>query len=167
MPDYTIAEGYLPGSLGAVASLHGSYYHEHWGFGLCFEAKVASELASFLERYDHDRDGFWTASMNGRVQGAITIDGSRAETEGAHLRWFIVSDALRGKGAGTQLMHTAMDFCRDRGYAKVHLWTFDGLDVARNLYEREGFKLVQEHAGDQWGVLVNEQKMECDLVVIG
>ena len=167
MPDYTITKGYLPGSLGAVASLHGSYYNEHWGFGLFFEAKVASELASFLERYDQDRDGFWIASMDGQVQGEIVIDGSRADTEGAHLRWFIVSDALRGEGAGTELMHVAMDFCRDRGYDKVHLWTFDGLNAARHLYEREGFELVQEHVGDQWGVLVNEQKMECDLPPIG
>ena len=28
--------------------------------GAFFEAKVASELAEFMQRYDEQRDGFWT-----------------------------------------------------------------------------------------------------------
>lgn len=158
MPDIQIVRGYLPGSLGRVAELHGTYYHQHWGFGLFFEAKVATELAAFLGRYDEQRDGFWTASVNGHIEGSITIDGVHAETEGAHLRWFIVSDELRGKGAGNQLMNTAMDFCRSRGYRRVYLWTFEGLNPARHLYEKNGFRLVEQHKGSQWGREVNEQR---------
>ena len=60
MSDVELAEGYVPGAIGRVAQLHGRYYHEHWGFGLYFEAKVATELADFLGRYDAGRDGFWT-----------------------------------------------------------------------------------------------------------
>ena len=50
MPDVEILGGYIPGSLGRVAELHGMYYQQHWGFGLFFEAKVATELAEFLGR---------------------------------------------------------------------------------------------------------------------
>ncbi|MDA3936973.1 MAG: GNAT family N-acetyltransferase [Actinomycetota bacterium] len=163
MSEIVIAKGYVPGSLGAVASLHGTYYHEHWGFGLFFEAKVATELAEFLEQYDDDRDGLWLASTNGQVQGAIVIDGSRAGTDGAHLRWFIVSDTLRGRGVGARLIRTAMEFCRGKGYSKAYLWTFGGLDAARYLYEQEGFVLTQEQQGDQWGTQVNEQRFECEI----
>jgi GNAT superfamily N-acetyltransferase len=163
MPDIEIAKGYVPGSLGRVAELHGSYYHEHWGFGLFFEAKVAAELAEFLRRYDEDRDGFWTAQVDGRVEGSIAIDGLHAESQGAHLRWFIVSDAWQGKGAGSQLIDAALGFCRERGYPNVYLWTFEGLNAARHLYERAGFELVEEHWGAQWGTEVNEQRFECDL----
>ncbi len=163
MSDVTITRGYVPGSLGRVAEMHGAYYHEHWGFGLFFEAKVAVELAEFLERYDANRDGFWTVRANGRVEGSLAMDGIHAEREGAHLRWFIVSDALRGRGVGKRLMNSAVRFCRDKGYQRIYLWTFEGLGAARHLYEKAGFALVQEHRGTQWGSAVNEQRFECSL----
>ena len=163
MPDVQIIRGYIPGSLGRVAELHGTYYHQHWGFGLFFEAKVATELAAFLGRYDEQKDGFWTALVEGHIEGSITIDGAHAATEGAHLRWFIMSDELRGKGVGNQLMNTAMDFCRSRGYRRVYLWTFEGLNAARHLYEKNGFRLVEQHKGNQWGREVNEQRFELEL----
>lgn len=93
MPDIEIAKGYTPGAIGRVAELHGTYYHKQWGFGLFFEAKVATELVEFLGRYDDARDGFWIASFERPVEGSVTIDGLHAEDEGAHLRWFIMSDA--------------------------------------------------------------------------
>ena len=55
MRGFEVVEGYVPGSLGRVASLHGSYYHEHWGFGVFFEAKVATELSAFLTSYQAGR----------------------------------------------------------------------------------------------------------------
>ncbi len=166
MSEIKITKGYVPGSLGRVAELHGAYYHEHWGFGLIFEAKVAAELSEFLKRYDESRDGFWTVLVDGRVEGSITIDGFHAESEGAHLRWFIMSDALRGKGAGSQLINTAISFCRSKGNKKVYLWTFEGLTAARHLYEKGGFRLVEEHRGTQWGTEVNEQRFECSLTAL-
>jgi len=158
MTELTIIEGYRPGAIGRVAQLHGEYYHRHWGFGLFFEAKVASELSDFLSRFDEARDGFWMVAANARVEGAIVIDGEEAAGAGAHLRWFIVSDRLRGQGAGNRLMETAMDFCRGKGYSNVYLWTFEGLAAAHHLYHKYGFALVEQRRGAQWGVTVNEQR---------
>ena len=163
MPEVEIISGYIPGAIGRVAELHAAYYHRQWGFGLFFEAKVATELAAFLSRYDEQRDGFWIASAGGRIEGAIAIDGVHAAAEGAHLRWFIVSEPLRGKGVGNQLMGTAIGFCASRGYKRVYLWTFEGLHAARHLYEKNGFRLVEQHKGTQWGREVNEQRLELEL----
>jgi GNAT superfamily N-acetyltransferase len=163
MSDIEIVRGYVPGSIGRVAELHGTYYHDHWGFGLFFEAKVAAELSAFLGRYDEERDGFWTALVEGRVEGSIVIDGVHAESEGAHLRWFIMSDTLRGQGMGHRLINAAIDFCRNKGYKRVYLWSFEGLDAARHVYEKVGFRLVEEHRGSQCGVEVNEQRFELQL----
>jgi GNAT superfamily N-acetyltransferase len=165
MSEIKIAGGYIPGSIGRVAELHGKYYHAHWSFGLFFEAKVAVELSEFLKRYDETRDAFWTVLAGDRVEGSITIDGIHGKSEGAHLRWFIMSDALRGKGAGNQLIKTAIGFCQDKGYSKVYLWTFDGLEAARHIYEKTGFRLVEEHKGTQWGTEVVEQRFEYALDV--
>ncbi|MFO7684786.1 MAG: GNAT family N-acetyltransferase [Desulfobacterales bacterium] len=163
MQGVKIVRGYIPGAIGRVAELHAAYYHVHWGFGLFFEAKVASELGAFLGRYDDQADGFWTAAAGGRVEGSIAIDGTRAAEEGAHLRWFIVSEGLRGKGVGNQLISVALDFCRLRGYRRVYLWTFEGLDAARGLYEKNRFVLVEQHKGSQWGREVNEQRFVLEL----
>jgi GNAT superfamily N-acetyltransferase len=156
-----IVAGYVPGAIGRVAELHGTYYHRHWNFGLFFEAKVATELSEFLKRFDARRDGFWTAVAQGRIEGAIAIDGIHGESKGAHLRWFIMSDAYRGKGTGNRLIDAAIRFCRNQGYPKIHLWTFEGLLPAKHLYEKAGFKLVQAHKGTMWGTEVNEQLFEC------
>ncbi|MFA5916032.1 MAG: GNAT family N-acetyltransferase [Burkholderiales bacterium] len=154
---------YVPGAIGRVAELHASYYSKAWDFGLYFEAKVASELSGFLRRFDPARDGFWTALQNGRVEGSIAIDAANAGTGGAHLRWFILSDALRGQGVGNRLMHSAVGWCRERGYGRVFLWTFAGLDSARHLYEKFGFRLDEQVEGEQWGKRVLEQRYVLDL----
>lgn len=157
--------GYVPGAIGRVSELHAKYYHENWGFGQFFEAKVATELSEFLNRFDQERDGFWTVCLKNRVEGSIAIDGLKAESEGAHLRWFITSSELRGRGFGNQLMESAVNFCRYNQYQRIYLWTFEGLDAARHLYEKFGFRLVQELEGAQWGTQVIEQKFLLELIV--
>jgi len=158
-----IITGYVPGSIGRVAELHGQYYHKHWSFGPFFEAKVATELSEFIGRYNSERDCFWNASLNGRIEGFITIDGIHAKDKGAHLRWFIVSDLIRGSGVGNRLIKVAIDFCREKRYRLVYLNTFEGLEPARHLYEKFGFKLVEQQKGTQWGKEVNEQRFELKL----
>jgi GNAT superfamily N-acetyltransferase len=155
--------GYLPGSIGRMVELHATYYHLNWGFGLFFEARVAKEMSEFLSRFDETRDGFWTISFNRQVEGGIAIDGIEAATEGAHLRWFILSPGARGRGFGNRLMEEAISFCKKRGYRKIYLSTFEGLHAARHLYEKFGFKLVEENEGVQWGAKVMEQKFELTL----
>ena len=155
-----VTKGYRPGAIGLVTDLHAAYYHREVAFGLFFESRVARELAEFCERYDDSRDGLWLAMSGSNVEGSIAIDGLGARERGAHLRWFISSDRVRGSGAGTALLAAAMEFCRSQRYPFVYLWTFEGLDAARHLYEKFGFHLVHQHRGSQWGVEVNEQRFE-------
>ncbi|MFP5399799.1 MAG: GNAT family N-acetyltransferase [Gammaproteobacteria bacterium] len=152
-----VHRGYLPGCIGRIAELHATHYAAAAGFGLQFEAKVACELAQFCVSYEPERDGLWLAVDDGVVHGAIAIDGSHAADAGAHLRWFIVADALRGRGLGSALLDEAIAFCRRQGHGRVHLWTFAGLDAARHLYEKHGFRLEHARRGAQWGKEVDEQ----------
>jgi GNAT superfamily N-acetyltransferase len=163
MLNYEVIIGYTPGMIGRISELHAKYYSTHWNFGHFFEAKVASELSDFIKNYDETKNRIWSLYMDGIIEGSIAIDGS-SETENiAHLRWFIISDRLRGKGGGNYLMGEAVSFCKEVRYDKIYLWTFRGLAPAKHLYEKFGFKLVEELAGDQWGVTVNEQRFELEL----
>jgi GNAT superfamily N-acetyltransferase len=146
--------GYVPGAIGRIAELHGTYYYRDWGFDLFFESKVAIELSEFLRRLHEVHDGFWVASVGEKIVGAIAIDGTNHNSKGAHLRWFIVAPENQGHSIGKMLLKEAIEFCR------VYLWTFSGLDPARHLYERFGFKLCEEREGNQWGRTVTEQRFE-------
>ncbi len=160
---FKLTTGYTPGAIGRMAELHASYYSRYWNFGMFFEAKVATDMSAFLQRFNAATDGFWVVVSHDTVEGGIAIDGARAADEGAHLRWFIVSDTLRHQGVGNRLMTSALDFCRRVGHPSVYLWTFEGLVPARHLYEKYGFVLAEEHPGDQWGTTVTEQKFVLDL----
>lgn len=156
----SIHRGYLPGCIGRVVELHARYYADLVGFGLPFEAKVARELAGFCLGFQPERDGLWLAVQDGRIEGSIALDGAHAGSDGAHLRWFILSDRLRGQGMGRRLLDCATQFADARRYARTCLWTFSGLDAARHLYEAAGFRLAHEAGGDQWGRVVTEQRFE-------
>ena len=156
-------KGYIPGAIGRIAELHALYYSREWGFGKFFEAKVAIELSEFVSRLDDEQDALWTVCRENRVEGGIAIDGIKAKTDGAHLRWYILSPHLTGQGFGNRLLTDALNFCRSKQYKKVYLWTFKGLEKARHLYEKNGFTLTHEQEGTQWGTTVIEQKFIIEL----
>ncbi|MDH5328906.1 MAG: GNAT family N-acetyltransferase [Aquincola sp.] len=137
--------------------MHAAYYSTREGFGVFFEAKVAREFAAFCEGFDASRDGMWFVVAAGRAEGSVIIDGSHAQRDGAHLRWFITSDAIRGHGFGERLLAEALAFADSCAYTRTYLWTFEGLLAARHLYEKHGFKLQTTAEGSQWGRTVNEQ----------
>jgi len=152
--------GYIPGAIGRIAELHARYYHEYWGFDLFFESRVATELSEFLRHFNEERDGFWVASLEEKIVGGIAIDGFHFDSKGAHLRWYIVAPENQGQKIGNLLLGEAIEFCKRVRFGKVYLCTFKGLDVARHLYEKFGFRLCEEHEGDQWGKKVTEQMFE-------
>ncbi|HMQ57625.1 MAG TPA: GNAT family N-acetyltransferase [Rhizobiaceae bacterium] len=157
-PSGTVFDGYRPGALAAVLEMYVDYYSRHWCFGQAFETKLAAERAEFLCRADPERDLFLTAWRGDRLAGTITVDVSAGGPEGAHLRWFIVADGARGNGLGTMLIGRALVHCARVGTDSVWLTTFAGLEAARRLFERHGFKLESESAADQWSGSVREQK---------
>ncbi|MBX3568871.1 MAG: GNAT family N-acetyltransferase [Rhizobiaceae bacterium] len=156
-------DGYRPGALAGIVALHARYYAREWNFGLAFEAKVASELAEFLQRLDVGRDFLLVAYQDGEAVASIVVDVSGGGEGGAHLRWFVVGDAARGRGLGRDLLRRATRHCDALGCRTIWLTTFAGLHAARKLYEDAGFALVSESAVDQWSGGVREQRFERSL----
>ena len=153
-------QGYFPGAVGKITEIHAVYYHEHWGFDASFETQVGRELSVFVAEYDSRRDGLWVATCDGGFAGSIAIDGRNAHAEGARLRWFIVAPDFQNAGLGKELISRAVEFCKKKKYPSIFLWTFEGLDRARRLYEHEQFRLIESHEARQWGQHIQEQKFE-------
>jgi DNA-binding MarR family transcriptional regulator/GNAT superfamily N-acetyltransferase len=151
-----IARGYRPGVIGRIVQMHADYYARHSNFGQSFESLVASDMAELMGRLHNPRNEVWVALDGERMVGSIAIDGE-GEGGSAVLRCFILDDSARGKGVGRRLLAEAMKFCDEWGFSSTSLWTFQGLDAARKLYEAFGFRLVQQQEGQQWGRQVTEQ----------
>jgi GNAT superfamily N-acetyltransferase len=152
--------GYYPGLVGDIVREHAVYYFENWGLDHSFESQVAAELGQCLAKLDPECDGLWAALSDGRFAGSVAIIFGE---EGPRLRWFLVKPRFHGQGLGRLLLDHALKFCRERGYAKVHLWTFRGLEAAKRLYLAYGFVMTEENQVQQWGREIWEQRYDLDL----
>lgn len=152
--------GYYPGLIGIITTTHAVYYNLNWGFDFRFEIEVSRDLSAFLDNFDSNRDGLWAVKSAGSFVGSVAIDGFSGPANSARLRWFIVIDSHQGKGVGAKLMDKAIEHARSTGYESLYLWTFQGLLHARKLYEKNGFKLVEEDQSSGWGPNIIEQKFE-------
>lgn len=168
MPE--IRTGYVPGALGRIIELHETYYSAHWNLDYEFSREVAVELAEFLGRYDEGDSRLWLVMSDPddageqEIMGSLVIDGGHTDDEeGARLRWVILAPELHGHGLGRALMSRAMAFCEEAGFGRVYLWTYEGLEAARHLYEKHGFTLVEEDTHQDWGPEITYQKFEVDL----
>lgn len=150
--------GYTPGAVGRISEAHAVYYHKYWGFDVRFEAQVATELSAFVIGLQANRESLWEANIDGVFAGAIAITDTGNHK--ARLRWFIVMPPYQKCGIGKALIQKAIAFSREKGYRRVYLWTFDGLDRARKLYELSGFTLSREQVAQQWGQQVREQRFD-------
>ncbi len=151
--------GFVPGAVGWITACHAAYYHENWGLDRSFEIQVATELADFAGRFDSSKDGLWLAWSEDRFAGSVAVDGEGPE-QGARLRWFIVEPSCQGHGIGRALLQKAVAFARNAGHDPFFLWTFEGLERARSLYEEAGFRLSEAHEVTQWGQRILEQRFD-------
>ena len=146
--------GWRPGVIGDIVRLHAIYYARHWQLGAGFEANVAAALGAFVESYDSNVSRLFTASVCDRLVGSLTIDGTSDRNVGARLRWFIIAGEAQGQGTGKTLMQMAMGFLAETRSRLCYLTTFAGLDSARTLYERHGFRLTDEVPGRKLGTAI-------------
>ena len=159
-PSFTLRHP-KPGEIGWVVAAHGRLYSEVYGWDHTFEGLVAKIAGEFLERRDPSRERCWIAEMNGRPVGSVFC--MRQDDTTAKLRLLIVEANAHGHGIGRALVRACMAFARDVGYTRMTLWTNDILVAARQIYEREGFRLTAEAPHHSFGVDLVGQTWERDL----
>ena len=147
-----------PGDIGYVTYLHGILYAQEYGWDHTFDGYVAHGLAEFVQSFDPARDRVWIAETDDRIVGSIGIVG-RSDEE-AQLRWFLVHSDCRGRGLGHSLLEEALQFCRDRGFESVFLWTVEDLKAAAHLYRSVGFRRTERKTHRIWGSMITEERYD-------
>ncbi|XP_070815781.1 N-acetyltransferase family 8 member 3-like [Chaetodon trifascialis] len=99
---------------------------------------------NYLSRPD---DCYWVAEaeVDGKAQimGMVAVVGKQSgERRYGELFRMIVSPLSRRMGLGARLAHTAIDFCKERGFSEVVLRTTSTQTAAVALYKKLGFRQV-------------------------
>ena len=101
---------------------------------------------------------FFVADAAGEVIGDVYV-GRRSH--GVADLGMLVAEPWRGRGVGTALMGTAIDWARNAGAHKVALQVWTHNDAARSLYRKFGFEeegLLRRHYrrrnGELWDAVV-------------
>ena len=149
------------GDIGYITYLHGTLYAAEYGLDHTFEGYVAAGLGQFANTYNSEHDYFAVAELDGTIVGSVAIVGQPDQT--AQLRWFLVDPDARGQGLGKRLLRDAVDFCRQRNYKSVFLWTISELKTAAHLYRDAGFQLTEQNTHAIWGAVRTEEKYELGL----
>lgn len=98
--------------------------------------------------YAEPRCAYFVVERAGMVQGGGGVAPlAGGEPDVCELRKMYFLPELRGLGAGTALMLRCLDAARTAGFRHCYLETLCGMDAARKLYERHGFRLLDRPMG--------------------
>jgi putative acetyltransferase len=120
-----------------------------------------SEVVAMSQAYRAPRSAYFVVEAAGEVVGGAGVGPlAGGPFEVCELRKMYFLSAARGHGVGAVLLRHCMRVARGFGYQICYLETLSGMDAARHLYARAGFRPLQKPLGatghdicDRWFAL--------------
>lgn len=120
---------------GRVKNLIVSILSKEYPFDM--KAYADTDLERIGDVYGGPKETFFVIEEAGKVVGTAGVKSESKDA--ALLRRLFVDPAHRKQGYGSQLLKTAIKFCRDNGYRKIIFRCTDRMKDAMRLCEKEGF----------------------------
>ena len=120
-------------------------------FGACGSGFAINdpEVDWMHRAYAAPRSAYFVVERDGVVEGGggvAPLEGGDPDT--CELRKMYFLPQLRGLGAGAAVMARCLEAARDFGFRRCYLETLSGMDAAMRLYERSGFRRIDQPMGD-------------------
>jgi putative acetyltransferase len=109
---------------------------------------VDAEVAAMSQAYCAPRSAYFVVESAGEVVGGAGIGPlAGGQFEVCELRKMYLLPAARGQGVGAVLLRHGLRVARGFGYQICYLETLSGMEAARHLYERAGFRPLRQPLG--------------------
>lgn len=100
------------------------------------------------ELFQTDKSILWVALINNQIAGCCGIYPTQGlPPQHAELVKFYLSKEARGQGIGKKLLLKSLDSAKDMGYKTIYLESLPHFSQAVSLYERHGFKRLNQPLG--------------------
>jgi len=148
------------GDIGFVIQAHSELYGTEYNYSYLFEQYVVKSLMTSLMQEKPNRNRAWVCEHQGNKIGFLFLAD---HGESAQLRYFFLYPEFRGIGLGRKLMNLFMTYLKAQEFKSCFLWTTNEQEMARSLYLKYGFALVEEKASTEFGKSLFEQKYVLNL----
>ncbi|KYG28120.1 GNAT family N-acetyltransferase [Alkalihalobacillus trypoxylicola] len=145
-----------------IVKSHYELYNQEFGYDLSFRDFVESKVNGFIKRSDSN-EMIFILEIDKKNSGSVSINKLNETT--AQLGLFLVEPNARGTGFGRKLIETSINFCKEKGYKNIYLWTNSELQSARRIYEKFGFVLKESETKILSNKEVTEERWELDFNV--
>ncbi|RJS59159.1 bifunctional helix-turn-helix transcriptional regulator/GNAT family N-acetyltransferase [Bacillus sp. PK3_68] len=147
-----IKDSYTPEDIKIMIEKQRAFFMDTYGWDDTF-------LDYLYKTFEGDIEKIWIAESDGDFVGCVGLVKHDEKT--AQLRWFLVETAFRKGGTGTKLIHNLIDYCKEKRYERVFLWTVSNITAARALYEKFGFKITEVKEEQMlWGQKLVEERWD-------
>lgn len=143
------------------------YYCCHEIYDAYLRRKLEAEMADIQANFmDSQANGFWVVEMevNGKSKvagllAAVKSDGWDTDAGNApslEVFQLVVSFSQRRKGLGTQLVETAVEFCKEQGLSRVIVEISSPQTTAISLFRKLGFIVTSVNSNTHANHLVSK-----------
>ena len=137
-------------------------YEREYGFtSHIWKAYLKGGVQDLKNQFDEEKECIYILEYDGVPSGCAAV--KHVDEVTAKFRFLFLNSELRGIGAGHKLLDMTIDFCKEKGYKRIFLWTFSNLEAARHLYKSKGFKITETQENNEWGTTILEERWEIDL----
>lgn len=112
-------------------------------------AFMDNSISNMFDAYQTRKSAYFVAYNAGNIIGGCGISPLRGDnTNTAELQKMYIAKSHRGKGIGTQLLKSCLDYAKKQGYSGIYLETLPNMKEAGGLYQTAGFKYLSEKMGN-------------------